>query len=142
VKEISYEQAKMDHEVYIITGSSSSKDKHNTIYDTFMVHRIKLLHLQYNQAAIPLKIPKEIISVRQKAWASDNANHPEATVKIAYIASAYPPRIGGVEYVVKSVAERLAKAHEVTVVVGEPTRAAKLVVKRPGPPQIPKTIVL
>jgi glycosyltransferase involved in cell wall biosynthesis len=63
-------------------------------------------------------------------------------VKIVYIAPAYPPRIGGVEYVVKSVAERLAKAHEVTVVVSELTRAAKLVVKRLGPPQIPKTIVL
>jgi glycosyltransferase involved in cell wall biosynthesis len=41
-------------------------------------------------------------------------------VKIVYIAPAYPPRIGGVEYVVKSVAERLAKAHEVTVIAGEP----------------------
>jgi glycosyltransferase involved in cell wall biosynthesis len=41
-------------------------------------------------------------------------------VKLVYIAPAYPPRIGGVEYVVKSVAERLAKAHEVTVLAGEP----------------------
>ncbi len=32
-------------------------------------------------------------------------------MKIAYIAPTYPPRIGGIEYVVKSVAERLAKAH-------------------------------
>jgi glycosyltransferase involved in cell wall biosynthesis len=42
-------------------------------------------------------------------------------MRILFIAHSYYPRIGGVEYVVKSVAERLAKAgHEVTVVAGEP----------------------
>jgi glycosyltransferase involved in cell wall biosynthesis len=42
-------------------------------------------------------------------------------MKILFIAPSYHPHIGGVEYVVKSVAERLAKAgHEVTVVAGEP----------------------
>jgi glycosyltransferase involved in cell wall biosynthesis len=34
-------------------------------------------------------------------------------MRIAYVAPGYSPRIGGVEYVVKSVAERLAKlGHE------------------------------
>jgi len=42
-------------------------------------------------------------------------------MRIQFIAPSYYPHIGGVEYVVKSVAERLAKAgHEVTVVAGEP----------------------
>jgi glycosyltransferase involved in cell wall biosynthesis len=42
-------------------------------------------------------------------------------MRILFIAPSYYPHIGGVEYVVKSVAERLAKAgHEVTVVAGEP----------------------
>jgi len=42
-------------------------------------------------------------------------------VKILFIASFYYPSIGEVEYVVKSVAERLAKrGHEVTVIAGEP----------------------
>jgi glycosyltransferase involved in cell wall biosynthesis len=41
-------------------------------------------------------------------------------VKIVLVAPGYHPRVGGVEYVVKSVAERLAKAHEVTVIAGEP----------------------
>ena len=42
-------------------------------------------------------------------------------MRILFIAPSYHPHIGGVEYVVKSVAERLAKAsHEVTVVAGEP----------------------
>jgi len=41
-------------------------------------------------------------------------------MRILFIAPSYYPHIGGVEYVVKSVAERLAKAgHEVTVVAGE-----------------------
>jgi len=41
-------------------------------------------------------------------------------MKILYISPTYHPRIGGVEYVVKSVAERLAKAgHEVSVLAGE-----------------------
>jgi len=40
---------------------------------------------------------------------------------ILFIPPSYYPHIGGVEYVVKSVAERLAKAgHEVVVVAGEP----------------------
>jgi glycosyltransferase involved in cell wall biosynthesis len=42
-------------------------------------------------------------------------------MKILQIAPRYYPHIGGLEYVVKSVAERLAKAgHEVTVIAGEP----------------------
>jgi len=42
-------------------------------------------------------------------------------MRILYISPTYYPRIGGVEYVVKSVAERLAKAgHEVAVLTGEP----------------------
>jgi glycosyltransferase involved in cell wall biosynthesis len=42
-------------------------------------------------------------------------------MRILFIAPSYYPHIGGVEYVVKSVAERLAKAgHEVTVIAGEP----------------------
>jgi len=43
-------------------------------------------------------------------------------MRILFIAPSYYPHIGGVEYVVKSVAERLAKAnHEVIVVAGEPS---------------------
>jgi glycosyltransferase involved in cell wall biosynthesis len=43
-------------------------------------------------------------------------------MRILFIAPSYHPHIGGVEYVVKSVAERLAKAgHVVTVVAGEPS---------------------
>jgi glycosyltransferase involved in cell wall biosynthesis len=43
-------------------------------------------------------------------------------MRILFIAPSYYPHIGGVEYVVESVAERLAKAgHEVTVVAGEPS---------------------
>ncbi|NAZ11424.1 MAG: glycosyltransferase [Desulfurococcales archaeon] len=41
-------------------------------------------------------------------------------MKVLFVAPSYHPHIGGVEYVVKSIAERLAKAHEVTVVAGEP----------------------
>jgi len=41
-------------------------------------------------------------------------------VKIVLVAPGYHPRVGGVEYVVKSVAKRLAKAHKVTVVASEP----------------------
>jgi glycosyltransferase involved in cell wall biosynthesis len=42
-------------------------------------------------------------------------------MRIVYVAPSYYPRIGGVEHVVKSVAERMAKlGHEVTVVAGEP----------------------
>ena len=42
-------------------------------------------------------------------------------MRIVYVAPSYYPRIGGLEYVVKSVAERMAKlGHEVTVVAGEP----------------------
>jgi glycogen synthase len=37
-------------------------------------------------------------------------------MRIVYVAQSYHPRIGGVEYVVKSVAKRMAKmGHEVTV---------------------------
>jgi glycosyltransferase involved in cell wall biosynthesis len=43
-------------------------------------------------------------------------------MRILLIAPSYYPHIGGVEYVVKSVAERLTKAgHEVTAVAGEPS---------------------
>ncbi|MDW8004987.1 MAG: glycosyltransferase family 4 protein, partial [Thermofilaceae archaeon] len=42
-------------------------------------------------------------------------------MKILYIVNGYYPRIGGVEYVVKSIAERLVKrGHDVTVIAGEP----------------------
>jgi len=42
-------------------------------------------------------------------------------MKIVYAAPTYHPHVGGVEYVVKAVAERLAKAgHEVSVLAGEP----------------------
>jgi glycosyltransferase involved in cell wall biosynthesis len=42
-------------------------------------------------------------------------------MRILQIATHYYPRIGGLEYVVKSVSERLAKAgHETTVIAGEP----------------------
>jgi glycosyltransferase involved in cell wall biosynthesis len=42
-------------------------------------------------------------------------------MRILFIAPSYYPHIGGVEYVVKSAAERLAKAgHEAIVVAGEP----------------------
>jgi len=43
-------------------------------------------------------------------------------MRILFITPSYYPHIGGVEYVVKSVAERLAKAgHETIVVAGEPS---------------------
>jgi len=42
-------------------------------------------------------------------------------MRLLYVAPRYYPHIGGVEYVVKSVAERLAKrGHEVIVLCGEP----------------------
>ena len=42
-------------------------------------------------------------------------------MRILQIATHYYPRIGGLEYVVKSISERLAKmGHEVTVIAGEP----------------------
>jgi len=42
-------------------------------------------------------------------------------MKIVYVTPKYYPAIGGVEYVVKSVAERLTKiGHEITVLTGEP----------------------
>jgi glycosyltransferase involved in cell wall biosynthesis len=42
-------------------------------------------------------------------------------MKILQVAPGYYPRIGGLEYVVKSVSERLVKfGHEVTVLAGEP----------------------
>jgi glycogen synthase len=41
-------------------------------------------------------------------------------MRILFIAPSYYPHVGGVEYVVKSVAERLAKAgHEVSVISGK-----------------------
>jgi len=43
-------------------------------------------------------------------------------MKIVHISPSYHPHVGGVEYVVKSVVERLAKlGHEVTVLAGEPS---------------------
>ena len=42
-------------------------------------------------------------------------------MRIVYVAPSYYPHIGGVEYVVKPVAERLARlGHEVIVLTGEP----------------------
>jgi len=42
-------------------------------------------------------------------------------MRILFISPGYPPKIGGVEYVVKSVAERLVKkGHKIVVVAGEP----------------------
>jgi len=42
-------------------------------------------------------------------------------VKLMLVAPRYYPHIGGVEYVVKSVAERLARmGHDVIVLAGEP----------------------
>jgi len=42
-------------------------------------------------------------------------------MRILFVLATYYPHIGGVEYVVKSIAERLAKmGHEVTVIAGEP----------------------
>jgi len=41
-------------------------------------------------------------------------------MRIALVAPSYYPSIGGVEYVVKSIAERLARmGHEVAVVAGD-----------------------
>jgi glycosyltransferase involved in cell wall biosynthesis len=43
-------------------------------------------------------------------------------MRILYIAPRYHPNIGGVEYAVKAVAERMVKlSHDVTVLAGEPT---------------------
>jgi len=42
-------------------------------------------------------------------------------MRILFIAPSYYPHIGGVEYVVKSIAEKLVKAgHEIAVIAGEP----------------------
>ena len=42
-------------------------------------------------------------------------------MKILYVSPGYHPRVGGVEYVVKSVSERLAgMGNEVAVLAGEP----------------------
>jgi len=42
-------------------------------------------------------------------------------MRILYVSSVYYPHVGGMEYVIKSVAERLAKTgHEVSVLAGEP----------------------
>jgi len=43
-------------------------------------------------------------------------------MKVMFVVASYHPHIGGVEYVVKSVAERLVKrGHDVTVLCGEPS---------------------
>jgi glycosyltransferase involved in cell wall biosynthesis len=48
-------------------------------------------------------------------------------MKILIIAPRYYPHVGGVEYVVKSITERLAKlGHEITVLVGEPNNKKRL----------------
>lgn len=42
-------------------------------------------------------------------------------MKILYVTTSYYPHLGGVEYVVKSVAERLARmGHDIVVLAGEP----------------------
>jgi len=42
-------------------------------------------------------------------------------VRILFITPSYHPRVGGVEYVVKSIAERLVKmGHEAVALAGEP----------------------
>ncbi len=48
-------------------------------------------------------------------------------MKILIVAPRYYPHVGGVEYVVKSIAESLAKlGHEITVLVGEPNKKKRL----------------
>jgi len=48
-------------------------------------------------------------------------------MKILIVAPRYYPHVGGVEYVVKSIAESLAKlGHEITVLVGEPNNKKRL----------------
>jgi glycosyltransferase involved in cell wall biosynthesis len=48
-------------------------------------------------------------------------------MKILIVAPRYYLHVGGVEYVVKSIAESLAKlGHEITVLVGEPNRKKRL----------------
>jgi glycosyltransferase involved in cell wall biosynthesis len=43
-------------------------------------------------------------------------------MRLLFVAPSYYPHVGGVEYVVKSVAERLVKrGHDVTVLCGEPS---------------------
>jgi len=45
----------------------------------------------------------------------------DKTVRILFVSPGYLPKIGGVEYAVKSIAERLVKkGHEVIVIAGEP----------------------
>lgn len=42
-------------------------------------------------------------------------------MKILFISPSYYPHVGGVEYIVKSVAERLTRiGHEVAILAGEP----------------------
>jgi hypothetical protein len=44
-----------------------------------------------------------------------------ANLKVLFISPSYYPHISDVEYVVKAVAERLAKmGHDVTILAGEP----------------------
>jgi glycosyltransferase involved in cell wall biosynthesis len=48
-------------------------------------------------------------------------------MKILIVAPRYYPHVGGVEYVVKSIAESLEKlGHEITVLVGEPNNKKRL----------------
>jgi len=48
-------------------------------------------------------------------------------MRIVYVAPSYHPWFGGIEYIVKSVAERLAKmGHEVTVVASSRRRRSRV----------------
>jgi len=63
VKEISYKQAKMGHEVHIITSNHYLKNEQNQeAYHSVAIHRVKSLQIYYPQLTIPLEIPLEIIS--------------------------------------------------------------------------------
>jgi glycosyltransferase involved in cell wall biosynthesis len=63
VKEISYEQAKMGHEVHIITSSHRLRNKRNQeTYYGVTIHIVKSLQIHYPQLTIPLEFPSKIIS--------------------------------------------------------------------------------
>ncbi|MEL9909436.1 MAG: glycosyltransferase family 4 protein [Ignisphaera sp.] len=56
---------------------------------------------------------------KQRSKAYQHAIHTTAFMRILYVSPSYYPHVGGVEYVVKSVAERLVKrGHDVTVLAG------------------------
>jgi|GEM_PF-540503 len=63
VKEISCKQAKIGHEVHIITSSLYLKNERNQeTYGNVTIHRVKSLQIYYQQLTIPLEVPIEIIS--------------------------------------------------------------------------------